>query len=337
MSREEKKEVKKSFIIKIQEKIVNFIIQYKASRTRMKYELNMSEQQELKTKLEKAYIEKDIKEKKLAIRLDTSNRIKGFIYLFFSVTTNIVSIALSVLGITNVNTFKDLYSNINILSYGLFITLLQFSVWLVSFNSNYIKLKFYNHYKALNLLQKMLIGISMLGNYLFLSRLIVGKTFLDYLFAIVVAISLDIVSNKFSGLSQDCFYLNYSKYSFKNEIDDYNDNYFYMFWFIITYKLRVWIKEQYSKRIIDYKTRMKNIGCLKSDDDSVCDNSNNNMDIVNINYDYENIKRSILKMNKGQIVSAKKFNISSKSWRELQKQLVEDRLIIINGSKSLVA
>ena len=326
----------KNFIIELKEKLTTFRIQYKMAGMKAKDSLNITKQKELQNRLDKDYLIKDIRSKKLALRLDNSVRYKGIIYLVLSVLATMSSISLSVLGITNTNNFYELLANNKLIVYAALISLLQTAVWLISFNNNYIKEKFNHHYTALQILQKLLIGISMIGNYLFLSRLLgSNKCAFDYIFITVCSVSLDIVANKFSSLSMDCFYLNYSYVNDdKNLIDsDSSKNMFDMLMFIITYKFRVWIKEQYSQKIADYKKRMNIINKdfvdtkIKNTD---CQYNNNNDD----DETYSIIKSRLLAMENDVVVGAKSLGITPNDWRKIRERLLSDGLIYSLGTKS---
>lgn len=196
-------------------------------------------------------------EEKELIRLDIKqgkkSNGKARMYSFISVVSNSISIILSVLGLTNVTSFNQLFLTAANTAITLLFTFVCLTIWYISFQSGYLQKKYNKNYRKIVSIQTMIIIVSMISNFRFLNNFIKPKTVFEYLYTIIFSMILDLISLNFAALSNA---IKYRSYTYPDEIEE-NKGLIAMYIFVFINPLKVRIKNKYDEQMEEYKKAYK--------------------------------------------------------------------------------
>ncbi len=211
-------------------------------RTKIMRDLYHEEKKQFDIKLEKTIMELEVKQENRAST-------KNLIYALVSVIATVISVCLSVFGLTGANTFDQLFSSAPRIVIFSLMAFTSVTVWITSFQAEYLKKNYFKQYSKLVMVQVATVIVSIVSNYIFLIRYTNANTLFDYFYLMTFSIILDLIGLSYSSTSQAVKYRNRN---FANEISE-QLSIFEMVKFLSTYRLKVWLKTTYDKCLEPYK------------------------------------------------------------------------------------
>lgn len=338
--------MKKNIVVSILECISTFTTNISTTNIKNKQAKDKRKLDYIKDQVNNKEDRENARKKRLSIKLDQAVSKKSFVYAFISTVATATSMLLSSLGITQAKTITDITRNTQNQALVCMIVFICFTIWQISFNSSYIKERFNKHHATLTLLQLLVITLSITSNYKFLCSVINPTSKFDFLYIVCFAVSFDIISLKFSALSQDCKYMNYS-YKNYNEMEE-NTSILKMCIFVLTYKFKLKLKTKYLQGLKEYKDTFKDEQTEQKEENQK-EEQNENINpgkqenkkpvlkiVKNTNdREYKKLKEKILNMQDDTPVTAKTLNISDSKYRKYKQIFVSDGIVYIGNQNRI--
>lgn len=297
----------------------------------------------------------DIEIMRLEVQQESKVRSKSMLYAGISSTASFISILLSVGGLTGANSFSDMFSSAGNITIVLLMTFVSFTVWITSFQSEFLKRKYYDNYSKLIAIQSAVIVISVISNCKFLVSYIKPTSFFEYIYLGIFSVALDAISLSYSSASQAVKFRNYSN---KNNDVVKNANVLDMLKFVIGCRFKIWLKGKYDYLLEDYcaafgvKNGLKN-GSKISDQKTLknlenkplstniirddfevngIENISENRKLRRNNNRYENAVERLKTFDNDSKITAADLKVRESDWRKFRKKMVRDGLIYTAGS-----
>lgn len=305
-------------ILKIYNRVTDFRSSFCDTRIANRNKMEVAKSKKLENEVKQLELREELNKRKLFIQYDKSIKRKSFTYKFVSTVATLVSIIMSVCGITNIDSLSQLLNPVNAVL-TIMMTFISFTVWTISFNSDYIRKKFYNNYKKLKSLQTLVIIISVVSNFKFLQSVIHASTTFDYLYITCFSVAFDIASLTFSQLSQDCKYNNYS--TTQETLDD-NKSFFEMLTFLFTYKIKMLVRDKYETACKIYKNELNEV----YESQPAIPNFNEN--------EYKQIKYRLNNYNEHDVITSNMLGINDNKWRKYKPKLIADNLLYLDNRRA---
>lgn len=337
--------MKQNLIVKVLESYSNFASNISETRIKNKSKKDKRNLDKIKDDVEYKDEREKARKKELQIALDQSVSKKAFTYKMISTVATITSMFLSSMGITHAKTLNNIKNNAQNIALVAMIVFICFTIWQISFNIGYIKERFNNHNATLKILQVLVITLSITSNYKFLVEVIKPVSTFDYLYIGCFAFSFDIISLKFSALSEDCKYMNYS---YADDLKE-NTSFLKMLVFVATYKLKMKLKSKYLKGLDEYKTTFQ----IAQDNTQETEQDNKVIETTTLQTDvksnvttfkpavhtndkeYKKIKHLIFKLDDNAPVTNKILNISYDKYKKIKPLLIEDGLVYVGNQNRI--
>lgn len=260
---------------------------------------------------------------------------KSWTYRLSANALNCISALMTISGIAGTQSLFDL-GQAFIGKTGVFActtALLQLVVININKRAYEIKQNHFVDYKKIALFKGIVIGISMVGNYKYMSGIMPHSMFYNMV-SIAVAFCLDNGACYLSNLATNVRYRNYTN----DTTSKGNMTRLDKFVRLVSNKLFGWIDKEYNKVFVtgkaeEHEEQKPTVTSSKNATSSVSDEEQKK---TKAQENYDSVMKKIATMKSGEVISKDTFGLSQYDWKNVREKLDNNKIVACKNKKTYI-